>query len=230
MISSNNADDYMEFYYIKPYARIPPYVLGVGCGFIMFSYRKYKEDSQAYDKLALYLGIAYERFLVRAISSVFGLAIINFLIFIEYNSLQHPGNEGKYEYFSKTANVAYVAFQRFGFGLGITLLFLPMLLGHFRFITKVLSVYPWVVLSKFTFAIYLIHYNIIEIAFRSQENVLMLNDYNNIRDTTFFFFVSLTFAVFITLLVELPAANLEKLLFSSQKPKIPEEKSLIAEN
>ena len=65
---------------------------------------------------------------------------------------------------------------------------------------------------------------------RSQRNVETLSFYNNLRDCCFCFFLSLVFAVFIVFMIEMPAGNIEKLVFQKEKKKIPEQKPLIKEN
>ena len=96
------------------------------------------------------------------------------------------------------------------------MIFLPLLLGHFKTISSFLSIYPWIILSKLTFAIYLIHVDIGLIALWSQENVVIFNWYNNIRDTIYFFILSIIFAIPIILLIEMPIINLEKIIFKRQ--------------
>ena len=101
-------------------------------------------------------------------------------------------------------------------------MFLPCLLGHFKGLTSFLSLYPWVIVAKFSFAIYLVHYSIVETMIRSQKEVLKLDEYNNIRDSFYFFCVSLLFSIPAVLLIEMPAANLEKILFSSRRKRVDE--------
>ena len=103
---------------------------------------------------------------------------------------------------------------------------MPCLLGHFKGLASFLSLYPWAIVAKLSFAIYLIHYSIVETMTRSQKDVLKLDEYNNIRDSFYYFCVSLLFSIPVVLLVEMPAANIEKALFGNRK-KVKQEQSKI---
>ena len=228
--SLSNGNDYTDFYYVKPYTRIPPYIFGVLCGFIIYSYRKNKQDSNfVYDKFALYLANIQENAYIRVITFVIGFGIINTLIFINLEPMRYPDN-GYYDYWSHTSNTLFTAFHRFSYSIGISLTFIPLLLGHFKLITKFLSLYVWSVIAKLVYGIYLIHCNAINNILRSQENVSMLDYYNNVRDSFYFFILILLLAIPLSLFIELPAGNLEKLAFEKEKEKIPEQKPLIKEN
>ena len=93
-----------------------------------------------------------------------------------------------------------------------------------------MSLYVWSVIAKLVYGIYLIHCNAINNILRSQENVSMLDYYNNVRDSFYFFILILLLAIPLSLFIELPAGNLEKLAFEKEKEKIPEQKPLIKEN
>ena len=59
---------------------------------------------------------------------------------------------------------------------------------------------------------------------------MMVNDYNTIRDTCYFFIVSVVCAMPIVLLIEMPVGNLERLIFRRsglQRLKEKEEPLLI---
>ena len=45
ILSQQNEDEYFNYYYHKPYTRIPPYAIGLLCGFILFNHKKYKETA-----------------------------------------------------------------------------------------------------------------------------------------------------------------------------------------
>lgn len=219
IFARSNGNNYFVYYYIKPYNRVAPYVLGIACGFIVYTYRKYQDTNEVYDRFALFIAKMQEVWHIRIVSFLLGLGLINLLIFSQYSNYKYPGENFQYGSWSRNEDYAFIAFERVVFGIGLSLLFLPMLLGHFKPITAFLSLYPWSILARFTFVIYLIHYSIIQIIIKSQKNVLMVTPYYNIRDTIYFFIVSLFFAIPIVMLIEMPFGNLEKLVFSKPSSK-----------
>ena len=96
---------------------------------------------------------------------------------------------------------------------------MPLLLGHFTIISDFLSLYPWSILSRLTFSIYLINYEILRIYLLSQKDTLAYNSYNTIKDCIFIFVLSVLFAIPLTLIIEMPSINLGKLLLGSKNLK-----------
>ena len=110
----------------------------------------------------------------------------------------------------------FIAFERFIFGLGISLIFLPLLLGHFSIVSDFLSIYPFSVLSRLSFAMYLLNYNVIRMYLLSQKDMLAYNSYNTVRDSIFIFILCMIVAIPLTLIIEMPSINLEKLLCNTR--------------
>ena len=215
-LSGGSKIEYFNYYYIKPYTRIAPYALGLGCGIIVYTYRKYQEICEVYDKYAFFVIAIQKKWYFRVAGFILGLSVINLLVFSPESSNKETGPDNNATYWSDTQNYIYIAFERFSFGLGLSLVLLPLLLGYFKPITKLLSLYYWTVLSRFTFAIYLIHDSIIKTTVKSQKNELFFDDYYSISETIIAFIVSLFFAVPIVLLIEIPCANIEKIIFSRE--------------
>ena len=78
--------------------------------------------------------------------------MVNFLFFSVYDTSRHY-KDSAYPYWSQIENTLYIAFERFLFGLGISLIFLPLLLGHFTIISNFLSLYPWSIMYLIYFYI-----------------------------------------------------------------------------
>ena len=212
-LSSGHGNDYNDYYYKKPYCRVAPYVLGMACGFILYTHRRHQETKEVYDRFALSIAKLQEIWYARMITFALGLAVVNVMIFALYNTNKYPGENFEYHSWTHTQNYAYIAMERTAYGLGLSLVFLPMLLGHFKPICKFLSLYPWSILARFAFVIYLIHVFVFIIMLKSQKTVVLVYEYTFIRDTVYLFILSLVFAVPIVLLVEMPAANIERLVF-----------------
>ena len=80
-----NIDDSTKFLdiYNKPYCRISAYAIGLAVGFILYSYRRYKATGDVFDPWALKIAFIWRKsFKIRAGFFVFGVGLINFLIFI----------------------------------------------------------------------------------------------------------------------------------------------------
>ena len=212
-VFTTNEEDFNDRYYYMPYTRAAPYLLGIACGFVLYTYRKHQEGGEIYDGFALFIARALGNWRVRLGSLGLGVGLYGYLVYGQYefyiNPLENEDDEG----WTRFRIDIFIAFERVVFGCLMSFIFLPMMLGYFRPITAFLSLSIWGFLSKFTFVVYLIHVYIMEIILRSQKDVMRLNEYNAIRDTLYIFSVCVVAAVPIILLIEMPALNLETILF-----------------
>ena len=96
--SADSYSDYYKYYYIKPYTRIPPYIFGIATGFIVYSYRKYRDSKEIYDKFALFIANSQEKLFTRIFTFGLGFSLINILIYSQYDTLQYPGSDGNYNH------------------------------------------------------------------------------------------------------------------------------------
>ena len=231
---NDNGNNYFYHYINKPYTWMATFAFGMICGIIIFTYRKYKNTSVIFDDIALYIAKSQENAYVRGFTFLCGLALINIMIFLPYDLYKDPGDDFEFDNWSQTANETFIAFERFAYGLGLSMIFLPMLLGHFRLFSGFLSLYPWLVLSKFMIGVYMICLSVIQISLASQKTVLRFYEYYNIRDTIFFFILSSFFAIPLVFLVQLPTTNLLQLLFyqslHEERNKPDDEESLLNTN
>ena len=214
VLASTNGKAYFDYYSSKPYNRVGPYVLGMACAYIIYSYRKHQDTSEVYDRFALFIAKLHEVWYIRVISFAVGLSLITILIFSQLSTIKYPGDYSEYNSWSNAQNYVFIAFERPVYGLGLSMMILPMLLGHFRPLIRALSIYPWSVLARFSFAVFLIHTAIVQVIMKSQKTVMMADEYSNTRYTMYLLIVCMAFALPIVLLIEMPAVNLEKLIFS----------------
>ena len=199
--------------YTKIQSHIGPYSLGVACGFIIYSYRKYQDTKIIYDKYALYIAKTQENKCIRIYTFIAGLVLLNIIFFATYDLHHYPGEDMSYNHWSFIGNLFYVAFENIIFTLGVTLVLLPLLLGHFQPIINFMSLYFWNVLAKLSYGGYLVNYYIIRITFESQKSALILSNVENFKNIIYFFIFSIFLALPLFLCIESPATNLEKLLF-----------------
>ena len=205
---------YHDYYYKRPYTRMAPYFLGTGCGFIVYTYRRFQDTNYVYDRFALYIAMMQDVWYIRTVFFGIGLGLINFIIFSQYSFYKDPGENYQFENWSDTEYYAFIAFERVIYGLGLSFLLLPVVLGHFQLVTDLLSFSAFNILSKLTFIVYLLNYIYLRVVYTSQTTEVELNQFNLVKDSTYLFLVCLIAAAPIALLIEIPAANLESLVFN----------------
>jgi hypothetical protein len=59
-------NNYFDYYYVKPYCRVAPYALGIGCGIILHNYRKMKKSINVTDSISLFISRSFKNFYVRS--------------------------------------------------------------------------------------------------------------------------------------------------------------------
>ena len=201
--------------YIKPYCRAAPYAIGIMCGLILYTHRNYAKTGKIYDNWAFYLGNLLENRYIRYAGYLLGLFFINFFIFIQFTAYRDVDNG--WTSWTRGEIAAFYGFSRPCWGLGISLLFLPMLLGHWKLVAWFLSLDIWTPLARLTFCTYLVHLNLGSIYFNSKNTAYWFDDLNITID---FFFITLTSyaaAIPLTLAVESPFMALEKVMKSGKK-------------
>ena len=208
-----------QYYYYMPYMRVSPFAIGLFWALIVFTYKKFKETSIIHDRFLYYIVKSQENLYIRIFTFLFGLILINTIIFTRYPIYNYLKDSYEDPYWNETQNAIFLAFDRATFGLGISLIFLPMLLGYFPIISAILSWYPWSVLSKLTFAMYLINYSIVETFYLSQRNEILFDTYNALMNATYIFILTAIFSIPLVFMVEMPSVNLEKLLLRGQSSK-----------
>ena len=73
------------------------FAFGMISGIIVFAYRKYKNTSVIYDDIALYIAKSQEIFYIRGFTFLFGLALVNIMIFVPYDLYKDPGIELEFD-------------------------------------------------------------------------------------------------------------------------------------
>lgn len=149
-----NAANFTDFklLYDKPWIRCPPYLIGLLGGWFCF---------KNLDSLKLY--ISRLRFITRLLLSV--------VIWITTCTVQYWVTFGLHndmlkktsgEKLSLAGSVVYETFARSSWGIALLVQIVSCQCGLGGIINKVLSWKGWIVLSRLTFAVYLLHYIIIQ--------------------------------------------------------------------
>ena len=196
--------------YIKPYCRVVSYAFGTAAGSVVFSQRRFKANGEIYDKFALWISVQLDKPWVRHCSAVVGLALINFIMFIQLDSAKDASNGWKK--WTKADNILYLGFNRTLYALGLTMVLLPMLQGYYWLGIWFLSHPIWTPFARLTFCTYLVHISLIVSYYFSANEAYWLNDLNIVTDFLFITLISYAAAVPLTLAVESPFMALEKLL------------------
>lgn len=155
-----NPNEFNE-YYIKPYIRVAPYILGLFfCEFYLNckAYPKYVENSDTKkDNIFRKINKKIEKNnLVAFLMFIFAMILINFSVFSTWWTNNYDVNlpfQGVMKTFNKVL-----------FVWGLAILVQLTFLGKFKIIYHILSLDLFNVLGKLTFGIYLVHMYIILIA------------------------------------------------------------------
>ena len=215
LVAPDNSD-YMYYYYVKPYCRVVTYALGLASGFIVCEVKQQEKSGVIWDGIAYYAGKVVNHKIGAWISFVFGLFLVTLLIFVQYNVWKQ--GDLSFSSWSKAQNIQFIAWNRLAYGVGLSCLLLPIILGHIKPAEWFLSLPIWSPFAKLTFSVYLIHLSIVTRFSQSTPSAYYVSDLNILMDLIMFVLLSYFVAVFITLTVESPMMALEKVLFHP-KPK-----------
>jgi peptidoglycan/LPS O-acetylase OafA/YrhL len=202
--------------YGKPYCRIPPYLVGILLGYVI--YKNWKFNRNKYVNVLFYISIWL-------VASVMGLVII----YAFYGS--YHGHE-----FSLAENVIYFMFARAGWGVCLALVVYVCHYGYGGPINQFLSMSFWVPLSRLTFNAYLFHEIVLMVILSDLRDTLPYSDLTMAIYCIATVVLSYGAAAVVSVLVEFPLSNLEMAMFKlfgvtrreSRKPdKALQQQSLI---
>ena len=207
---------YNNYYNNKPYIRLPPYVFGIGAGFIYFTSTTNNEDNISNFFIKLYKNTIF-RFANLALGITLWLVAIN----VQFNVYEHPGRSFDYKEWSHDKNAAYLALIRLVLAIAYSSMFTPMVLGYFSSITTILSSQIWVPFSRLTFCVYLVHTAVIDVFMRSLQYPKYLNKTNLYVEFISFFMVSYFFAAAFAVFIDIPVKTLILMGFGKKESKEP---------
>ncbi|KAH8090106.1 transferase [Aureococcus anophagefferens] len=184
--------DYFPDYYVRPWTRIPPYLVGVATAFYYADAAKDKAREPPSARVA-YGSLAA------------GLAVAAALVFGSYPFYQDAPGPAKWK------NHLYLALAKPAWACALSLLALPCFFGRGAFVGGILSLPVFAPLAKLTFAAYLIHPAVLDVLYKSSTDARVV--FTEVGWYVAFLGVSaivLLCSLVVHLFVEQPLVNLEK--------------------
>ncbi|XP_030841026.1 nose resistant to fluoxetine protein 6 [Strongylocentrotus purpuratus] len=130
------ATDFQGIVYNKPYCRIPPYLVGMALGYVMYDIGNKKIKLSP-----VFVAAGW------AIASALGIAVVYGL---------YDANRGA-SITTRAADIMYLTFSRFTWALALSWVIFACHYGYGGVVNDILSWNFWVPLSRLTYSTYLIH-------------------------------------------------------------------------
>jgi len=203
---------YYREYYHRPWARIPPFFIGVVVAVLLHAF---KNDSPEQSVCKRIMDKINESRLIRFIMYFSGTIIFWSMIFIFYWLNKYPDN------FSTFFNVSFLTFSKGFFVFGMNLVLLPVLMGHFSLLRGFLAFDAFTPLARLTFGAYMVHptFQMFDAMNTVRGEYLTINF--GITRYLAWLVASFACSLAFTLLIETPFMNLEKqfLMGGGKKPQ-----------
>jgi len=178
--------------YIKPWARISPYLVGLVLGYVL--YQRYKFGVRRRARVVLY-GLMWAVAAFVAMWLVYGL----------YFTWQHRP--------SPAENVLYITFSRCLWGCCLALVVLACHHDYGWVVNAFLSMKFWTPLARMTFSAYLVHPVVILVVYGQLQTPIHYTDLTLACYFVSFVVISYAVAAVLCVLVEFPLGTIEMLVF-----------------
>jgi peptidoglycan/LPS O-acetylase OafA/YrhL len=208
--ASNKA--YEDYYYYRPYTRVPPYAWGLFCALVVFGYDN--RMNRKTDRAAVAVGKIWANQYVAIVSFVMGIGLVTFCVFIQHTALKQGGPQ--FTYWTPNENYVFITFNRWFFSIGVSGIVVPITLGALRWPSQILSFSVWAPFSRLTYSCYLISYNLCLLMMLSQNASFYIDYMSLLQNALVFVFLSYVAGLCVCLLVEIPVLSLEKLFVQSR--------------
>eukprot|EP00105_Crassostrea_gigas_P037257 XP_019921405.1 PREDICTED: nose resistant to fluoxetine protein 6 isoform X4 [Crassostrea gigas] len=188
--------DYFSYYYIRPYCRMGPYIVGIIVGSFL-----YKTDCKV--KINKYLNLLlWLVFATLAVVVLYGLR----------DPISFPEDA-----LSRDVSALYNATHKIVWGACVCWVIFACATGNGGFINTLLSWSPFVPLARLSYCIFLSHFMIISTYFDSQKSLLYMDDLNAIYVFLATLVLSVMVAFVASLSFEAPMMGLEKVIFKRDR-------------
>uniref|UniRef100_K1PPP0 Nose resistant to fluoxetine protein 6 n=1 Tax=Magallana gigas TaxID=29159 RepID=K1PPP0_MAGGI len=188
--------DYFSYYYIRPYCRMGPYIVGIIVGSFL-----YKTDCKV--KINKYLNLLlWLVFATLAVVVLYGLR----------DPISFPEDA-----LSRDVSALYNATHKIVWGACVCWVIFACATGNGGFINTLLSWSPFVPLARLSYCIYLSHAMVIFTYYDSQRSLIYLDDLNIIYVFLATLVLSVMVAFVASLSFEAPMMGLEKVIFKRDR-------------
>ena len=190
---TSDAKEQTDEIYIKPYCRVPPYLVGSILGYVL--HNRVQLPFHGVKKYLCYV-------------TMWSLAMITFtaIIFGLYSTW--------YGYhMSMMENILFYTYTHFAWGVGVAIMVFACQNGYGWIINDFLSMKIWIPLSRLTYNVSLIHPIILDVILGSAGRISVHWDVNLVMYTAEAIVLSYGAAAVLAAFVEYPFSNLEMLIF-----------------
>ncbi|CAH1248349.1 Hypp8112 [Branchiostoma lanceolatum] len=182
-------------YYIKPWVRIGPYLIGMFVGWVLYKTRGMRASDRCDGKMVLWLvSFGWCSAIASALAVVFGLYGV-------YNGAV----------LSYSVNMFFIAIHRSVWAMALGWMVVACYHGYGGVVNTVLSWTFWMPLSRLTYSAYLIHPIVMFVTYHTAESTLHLSTLNVIHYFLGHMMLSYGLAVLVFVTVESPTMNLLKI-------------------
>ncbi|XP_078664426.1 nose resistant to fluoxetine protein 6-like isoform X2 [Branchiostoma floridae x Branchiostoma belcheri] len=182
-------------YYIKPWVRIGPYLVGMLVGWVLYKTREMRDENKRDEKMVLWLVcIGWCTATATALAVVYGMYGV-------YNGavLTYSGN------------LFFVTVHRVVWAMAIGWMVIACYHGYGGVVNTILSWNVWVPLSRLTYSAYLIHPIVMYLTYHTAESAIHLTTFNMIHLFLGHLMLGYGLAVLVFVFVESPTISLLKI-------------------
>jgi len=191
--TGDQTQKFADLVYSKPYSRIPPYLVGLALGYIIY-YKKQPKRS---------IGM-----LVGFVGWTVSIGIALSVTYGPYTVFKYGGQP-----FTLIENILYGTFSRFSWALCVGWVVYACHFGLGGAVNSLLSWRAFIPLSRLTYSAYLIHPIVIQVFYSSFETPLHFSDIVVAYYFASFVVITYASAFLLAVCIEFPMSNLEKLVF-----------------
>lgn len=185
--------DYSSQIYAKPYCRIPPYLVGMILGYMMYR--------QGDRKLNLHSSVYAGGWVI---ATTVGMSVVY-------------GLQGLYHgHFTLAESIVYESLSRFAWGVALAWVVFACKEGFGGWVNDILSWRAWLPLSRVTYSAYLLHPIVIYIFLGNLKSSMMASLWLQPVYFVGYFVLSYGAAFMMALFIEFPFGNMEKIFMPSQ--------------
>lgn len=194
---TEDAADFFNKVYVKPYCRIQPYVIGFVFGYLMHT-RIFKAKTTGWTLALLFWSLT--------------IIVSLCLIYAPITALKNDPH-----IWTKFENILYACSRHLLWGILLAWVTYACEYGYGGYVKEFLSAKFWIPLSRLNYSAYLIHLILINVMFVGHRTGLHYTKHLMVYFFCASLLLSYSFAFLLGLMVEFPCANIEKMVMKRLK-------------